>query len=144
MTITTDRNHPGLEPVPEGQQEAYLVLEERAGDFVRPYRDTYVHVGDSPKYPLRDLTEEEQSRYATFGYVKFEQYPESMLPLVGRYVTKAGMSNHGCGMTTTMGKAIAETYARQPKFYGGTYCAHCEKHYPVAEFRWKDGTVVGS
>lgn len=47
-----------------------------------------------------------------------------------------------CGTVTTMGLAIAETYARDPKFYGGTYCAGCRDHFPVGEhgeFVW-DGT----
>ncbi len=50
-----------------------------------------------------------------------------------------------CGAVTTMGQAIAETYARDPKFYGSTYCIKCKKHLPVAEFTW-DGTeeLVGS
>jgi len=44
-----------------------------------------------------------------------------------------------CGAVTTMGRAIAETYARDPKFYGGTYCARCRDHFPVGadgEFVW--------
>lgn len=44
-----------------------------------------------------------------------------------------------CGATTTMGAAIAETYARDPWFYGGTYCVTCAKHRPLAEFRWLTG-----
>lgn len=47
-----------------------------------------------------------------------------------------------CGAVTTMGQALAETYARDPYFYGGTYCAHCHQHFPVGakgEFVW-DGT----
>jgi hypothetical protein len=50
-----------------------------------------------------------------------------------------------CGTVTTMGQAIAETYARDPKFYGGTYCCACRMHRPVAEFVW-EGTqeAVGS
>jgi hypothetical protein len=44
-----------------------------------------------------------------------------------------------CGAMTTMGRALAETYARDPKFYGGTFCATCGDHFPVAEFLW-DGT----
>lgn len=51
----------------------------------------------------------------------------------------------GCGAKTTMSHALAETYARDPKFYGGTYCAGCHMHRPVAEFTWDgDGEVVGS
>lgn len=47
-----------------------------------------------------------------------------------------------CGTTTMMAAAIAETYARDPAFYGATYCARCGGHYPVGaggEFVW-DGT----
>ena len=52
-----------------------------------------------------------------------------------------------CGTSTTMTMAIAETYARDPKFYGSTYCMHCRKHLPVGpdgEFEWPDSTKVGS
>lgn len=52
-----------------------------------------------------------------------------------------------CGVLTTMARAIAETYAASPKFYGGTYCVHCHDHFPVGEngeFVWEDGSKVGS
>lgn len=50
-----------------------------------------------------------------------------------------------CGTVTTMGHALAETYARDPGFYGGTFCCGCGAHFPVAEFTWEpDGSVVGS
>ena len=50
-----------------------------------------------------------------------------------------------CGGVTRMDRAIAETYARNPKFYSGTFCVHCRKHFPLDEFVW-DGTdeTVGS
>jgi len=48
------------------------------------------------------------------------------------------------GLTEMRGNELAETYARDPKFYGATYCVHCSKHLPVAEFTWKDGSAVGS
>lgn len=50
-----------------------------------------------------------------------------------------------CGVKTTMSQSIAETYARDPKFYSGTFCAGCKTHLPLDEFHW-DGTdqVVGS
>jgi hypothetical protein len=44
-----------------------------------------------------------------------------------------------CGATTTMGLALAETYARNPSFYSGTFCATCRAHFPVGEdgeFTW--------
>lgn len=50
-----------------------------------------------------------------------------------------------CGGVTTMGWELSATYARDPKFYGSTYCTQCRMHKPVAEFTWtKDGAVVGS
>ena len=47
-----------------------------------------------------------------------------------------------CGVVTTMGQALAETYARQPDFYSGTFCCGCLAHFPVGvdgQFVW-DGT----
>ena len=52
-----------------------------------------------------------------------------------------------CQTTTTMGRPIAETYAREPHFYGATYCVHCQMHRPVGEdgeFIWSDGSKVGT
>ena len=50
-----------------------------------------------------------------------------------------------CGTVTTMGKALSETYARDPKFYGATFCCACATHFPVAEFIWTtDWETVGS
>lgn len=154
MPITTDPNDPRLQWGPEDkephpQNEVYLVLsdEERARGFVRPVRRSYKHVGKQTKYPLRDLTDEEKERYKQFGYVKREDYPDSESPLTGKYWTQAELDKigAGCGTVTTMGQAIAETYARDPNFYGATYCVHCQKHLPVDEFVWvDDGTPVGS
>lgn len=72
------------------------------------------------------LSEEERAK----GFVR---------PVRRTYLHKA------CGSITTMGTALAETYARDPKFYGATYCCACQKHLPVSEFVW-DGTdqLVGS
>lgn len=80
-----------------GQHKGYIVLcpHERAKGFVRPYRDSYKHIG--------------------------------------------------CGSVTTMGRALSETYARDPTFYGATFCVSCNRHLPVAEFVWTaDGERVGS
>lgn len=153
MATTTNPNDPrlghGSDAEPRPQNEVYLVLtdEERAKGFVRPVRRSYTHVGTSTKYPLRDLTEEEKERHAAWGYVKFEMYPESESPKTGKFWTQADLDRigKGCGTITTMNQAIAETYARDPHFYGSTYCAYCQMHKPVSEFVWvDDGTVVGS
>ena len=110
--------------------------------FVRPVRRSYRHVGrPGPTHPLRDLTTEEVTRYASFGYVKFEPYPGDDIRL-GRYWKQDQLDaiGKGCGTVTTMGAAIAETYAREPGFYGGTYCCGCSTHKPVGpdgEFVWE-------
>lgn len=102
MTGTTDdRNDPDLHNIDPAtkMQNKYLVLseEERKKGFVRPVRQSYLH-----------LT---------------------------------------CQTITTMGRAIAETYARDPQFYGGTYCVTCKDHFrvgPDGEFNWTSaGTDTG-
>ena len=146
MSTTTHPDHPGLNQSKEnGQNKVYLVLsdEERAKGFVRPLRLSYVHGGRKPRFSLRDLTAEEQERHAGYDYVKYEEYPESESPVCGRYWTQKDLDS-GCGVSTSMGRTIAETYAREPKFYGSTYCVGCKEHLPVDEFQWDDGSTVGS
>jgi hypothetical protein len=53
-------------------------------------------------------------------------------------------THNKCGVATTMSSPLAETYARNPAFYGATYCVGCGMHLPVDEFLWDDGTPVGS
>ena len=46
-----------------------------------------------------------------------------------------------CNTTTKMPYACAETYARQPNFYGSTFCCHCCDYFPVGingEFVWQN------
>lgn len=48
-----------------------------------------------------------------------------------------------CAARTIMGQSIAETYARDPRFYSGTFCVGCRAHFAVGadgEFVW-DGTT---
>lgn len=74
------------------------------------------------------LTEEERAR----GFVR---------PVRCSYVHDR--ERGGCGAVTTMSNAIAETYARDPRFYGATYCCSCRMHRPVGEhgeFVWNDGS----
>lgn len=129
-----------------GQHKAYWVLseDERAKGFVRPVRHSYVHVGKRPKYPLRDITpEEKQAHGPSNAFTKIEVYPEGCT-IASQAWTDAQLHG-GCGAMTSMSMDIAETYARDPKFYGQTFCIRCRKHLPVGEFVW-DGTdeVVGS
>jgi hypothetical protein len=149
MSLTTDPKDPrlghGADSKPVAQNEVYLVLtdEERAKGFVRPVRKSYVHVGPpKPRFPLRPLTAEERENYHGQNYVAFEDYAESERPTRGKFWTQEELDRKGCGALTTMALAIAETYARQPHFYGSTYCVGCRMHRPVGrdgEFVW-DGT----
>lgn len=120
MSYTTDSTDPELghgvdkEAVPQNKKYLILSKEERAKGFVRPVRRMYIHVG-----------------------------------IGGNEIDPNDMSKHGrvgnaCGVATTMGLELCETYARDPKFYGSTYCVGCKKHLPVAEFKWEDGEIVGS
>jgi hypothetical protein len=57
-----------------------------------------------------------------------------------------------CGKIMTMSREIAETYARDPALYSGTFCTTCRGHFPVGEggeFTWyemdgREGPKVGT
>lgn len=163
MSLTTDPNHPGINKTKEdGQNEAYIILseEERAKGFVRPVRKSYQHVGrkvdrDGTIEPLEDHLHEGIEKYygRDKGYVAYLKYPESRSPLAGSYIKQDELDAFnnkadrvgGCMAITTMNEAIAETYARNPKFYGATFCTGCGTHLPVNEFIWRGTTEeVGS
>lgn len=138
--VPEDQSHTTLKP--NGQQEGYIVLteEERAKGFVRPVRRSYRHVGLAAPEGLRDITDAERERHGEHGYVKYQPYGPERAPMTGRFWTQADLDrvNAGCGTVTTMSQEIAETFARDPSFYGGTFCCGCGKHLPLAEFRWVD------
>jgi hypothetical protein len=144
--VPEDGSHTQVRP--GGQHKAYVVLsdEERAKGFQRRVRDSYVHIGPPQPVGLRDLTPEEQLRYGEYGYLKFEPNPDypATSSITGTFWTQDRLDrlNKGCGTKTTMGRKIAETYAREPTFYGSTFCCGCGTHFPVGErgeFVW-DGT----
>jgi len=92
------------------------------GSPVRPdHRDIDPSTGQQKGYVV--LSEEECRR----GFVR---------PVRRTYL------HSPCGTTTTMGLALAETYARDPGFYSETFCCACRAHRPLAEFVW-DGTTEG-
>ena len=79
--------------------------------------------GQNEKYLI--LSEEERAK----GFTR---------PLRRSYIHKT------CGTETTMGLALCETYARNPKFYGATFCVGCRTHLPISEFNWtEDGAELG-
>lgn len=53
--------------------------------------------------------------------------------------------HNACGALTTMGRSLSETYARDPYYYGSTFCTGCHGHFTVDQFVWDvDGKTVGS
>ena len=49
-----------------------------------------------------------------------------------------------CKAITAISNEIAETYAKDPKYYSHTFCGQCRDHLPVSEFLWMDGGIVTS
>lgn len=87
------------------------------------------------------LSDEERAK----GFVRpYRDHYVHVGPPPGR---EGALTGRGCGVETRMNRAIAETYARQPHFYGATFCVGCNTHLPVGEhgeFVWDDGTRVGT
>jgi len=93
------------------------------------YPDHTAKIADGPRKGQQQdyvvLAEEERAK----GFVR---------PVRRSYV------HEKCGVVTTMGQTLAETYARNPHFYSGTFCCGCGAHFPVGdngEFVW-DGTTA--
>jgi hypothetical protein len=80
----------------------------------------------------RGVDDEPVPQHDTYLVLSDEERAKGFVRPVRRTYKHTG----GCGALTTMGIALAETYARQPTFYGATYCVGCGMHRPVAEFVW--------
>lgn len=130
---------------PDGQHVDHWTMcptEIMKEGFKRPIRTSYRHVGTpGPKYPLSDLSKEDERIFGGNGYVKFETYPEGSFSR-GRFWTQEQLDNigKGCGTVTTMPRTIAETYAASPGYYGSTFCCGCGTYLAVG----KDGEFVWS
>ena len=153
MSLTTDPNDPnlcyGIDEKPREQCDVYLVLseEERKKGFVRPLRTSYIHIGNKKRICGKFFSKSEEGIYRCnedFGHDDgcHRGRLEASLSYEGDSWFEG---KEGCGTITTMNRAIAETYARNPKYYGATYCCYCRMHLSVKEFIW-EGTneVVGS
>lgn len=99
------------------------------------------HITEDPNDPelTRGVDNEPRPQAEKYLVLPKASDPDYVRPVRRKYVHSL------CGCVTTMGTALAETYARDPKFYGATYCVNCRMHRPVTEFTW-DGTneIVGS
>lgn len=92
--------------------------------------------------PVTDNHRELKSNGQQKGYIVLSEAERTkgfVRPLRDIYTHKI------CNTDTTMSLAIAETYARDPYFYSGTFCVSCRAHFPLDEFVWKDTSEqVGS
>lgn len=101
-------------------------------------------VTDDPKDPALTRGSDEIPTVMADKYLvlsKTEREQGFLRPVRRTYI------HESCGTSTMMGQAIAETYARNPQFYGSTWCVACSMHRPVGpegEFVWEDGSKVGS
>lgn len=138
---TSDGSTPTEEYLADGQAKAHWILtkEERAKGFIRPVRTTYKHVGVRPTHKVYELSDEDKAKFAQEGYTHYEDmHNDDSTNIVGRYWSTEKL-NSGCGGITHMPLSIAETYAREPRFYGQTFCTRCRGYHDVEEFVWVDG-----
>lgn len=128
------------EPKPT-RKEVDAVIQELEKQIVPPvdYSQRCLTDGSpvTPEHKEIDPITKQQKGYVVLSAE--ERTKGFIRPVRDTYTHKTCMSD------TTMGKAIAETYAREPKFYSGTFCCTCQQHFPLDEFVWK-GTqeVLGS
>lgn len=137
-----------------GMQKGYVVLsaDERAKGFVRPVRRTYIHTGRSicgKNRPTKHGKLGGQIDVCGFEPGHAGECFQTFFTMDQPAAAEAEQSHRrgGCGVATTMGMALAETYARDPKFYSGTFCCNCGSHFDVGEqgeFEWEDGSKVGT
>lgn len=131
-------------PTAEALHAVAGVLEECVAQSVAgPKRPPVGLTTDARDPALHDIRPDgQQQRYLVLS--EDERAKGFVRPVRDRYRHLA------CGTVTTMGRALAETYAREPTFYTGTFCCHCGRHFPLKEagkaaFVWdEDGTPVGS
>ncbi len=90
------------------------------GSPVPPDRSHTENRGDGQQRGYVVLTAEERAK----GFVK---------PVRQSYI------HEKCGTLTAMGRALCETYARDPTFYSGTFCCRCGTYFSLDQFHWEDG-----
>jgi hypothetical protein len=148
---TTDKNEPLLNKVKDnGQNDLVMTEEEKSKGYIRPFRDSYIHVGINWNKTPHEIKPSDDGKYAAILY--YVQNENGKF-IGGQYITQKELNQiregngftGGCGTVTKMNNSIAETYAVNPKFYNSTFCVGCGKHLPVSQFVWKDtNEEVGS
>lgn len=104
-----------LASLPPVDRSARVLLSGKSEYELPDYRETDSTTGMQKDYVV--LSPEERAK----GFVRPVRRSYRHLP---------------CGAVTTMGIALAETYARDPGFYSGTMCVTCHAHFPLDQFVW--------
>ena len=140
--------HKRLGPQPESPEQVadrekeIECLIESARDKFEVDRSARVLTNGSPVPADYSHTEIEPETGMQKGYIVLT--PEERSKGFIRPVRRA-YKHLKCGQETRMALSIAETLARDPKFYSGGYCATCKTHFGNEEFVWPDdGTQVGT
>jgi hypothetical protein len=68
---------------------------------------------------------------------QYEHHPTTDEGEFAQPIRDTYVHTEGCGSNTTMGSALAESFARDPNQYGKTFCASCGDYYSLDEFTWK-------
>lgn len=141
--VPADRSHTEIDPK-TGMQKGYIVLspEERAKGFMKPVRRSYIHESRSVCGKMQPKNDK---RIGGSRHMCGRAYPHEgecgQWKLVSQPEHARAERAHrtSCGVMTTMGLGLAETYARNPHFYSGTFCVGCHAHFPLNQFYWEDG-----
>lgn len=89
---------------------------------------------DGEHAPAPDMSTDANGMHRDYWILSDEERAKGFVrPVREAYV------HQRCGSVTRMNRKIAETYAREPRFYGATFCVACGAHFPVGEhgeFTW--------
>ncbi len=106
-------------------------------------RDAVDTLHGTPPERIREVQQNPTGMYDDYLVLNDAERAKGFVRPVRRSYKHVGPpGGKGCGTVTTMGQRLAETYARDPRFYGATFCCGCNTHLPVGpdgEFVW-DGT----
>lgn len=97
--------------------------------------------GDVPKQfdaPAPDPTLKPSGQHADYWVLSAAERAKGFVRPV-----RHSYRHERCGTVTSMSKALAETYAAKPDFYGATFCCGCGSHFRVGEhgeFTWEGTT----
>lgn len=135
-----DLHPPSEDECPPGNLDAEIEMLQDPGSFDKATTDGNPPADDHWDKPAPKPLKEDKQHGAYWILPESERAKGFVRPVRRSYIHTV------CGGLTTMGQSIAETYARNPKYYGKTMCVHCGDHFPVGpdgEFVWDDSGPKG-